>query len=337
MTNLTLFSTKSYDRDSFGPQAAAHGVTLRFLEHRLDAHTAALAAGSEAICAFVNDTLDAETLAALADNGVRLIALRSAGFNHVDIAAAARLGLTIARVPAYSPHAVAELAAGLILSLNRNLHRAYARVREGNFALQGLTGFDLFGRTVGIIGAGRIGLAFARIMRGFGCTVLISDPVPVDDLKALGATQVELPTLLARAQIISLHCPLTPATRHLIDADAIAQMRGGVMLINTGRGALLDTRAVIAGLKTGQIGHLGLDVYEEEEDLFFEDHSSSIIQDDVFMRLLTFPNVMITAHQGFLTEEALANIAATTLENVAGFMRGELESVHTVTVVPADT
>jgi D-lactate dehydrogenase len=330
MTLLTLFSTKPYDRDAFAPRAAAHGIELRLLEHRLDADTARLAAGGDAVCAFVNDVLSAGTLEALADVGVRLVALRCAGFNHVDLAAAARLGITIARVPAYSPHAVAELAVGLILSLNRKLHRAHARVREGNFSLHGLTGFDLVGKSVAVIGAGRIGLAFARIMRGFGCEVLVVDPLPVPELEALGARQVSLDEALAHADIVSLHCPLTPATHHVINATTIDAVRPGVMIINTGRGALLDTRAVIDGLKRGRIGYLGLDVYEEEEELFFEDHSFSIIQDDVFMRLLTFPNVMITAHQGFLTDEALANIAETTLSNVAAFRRGDAAGVHAV-------
>lgn len=334
MNPITVYSTKPYDRDAFAPRATQLGLELRFLDHRLDADTARLAAGGDAVCVFVNDTLDARTLAALADEGVRLIALRCAGFNHVDLDAAARLGLTVARVPAYSPNAVAELAVGLILSLNRKLHRAHARVREGNFSLHGLTGFDLFGKTVGVIGGGRIGLAFTRIMRGFGCAVNVYDPQPLPELAGLGARQVALKEALETADIVSLHCPLTPATHHLIDAAAIATMRDGVMIINTGRGALLDTRAVIEGLKRGRIGHLGLDVYEEEEDLFFEDLSSSIIQDDVFMRLLTFPNVMITAHQGFLTHEALANIAETTLGNVVAFRRGDDAGIHAVRSSP---
>lgn len=251
-----------------------------------------------------------------------------AGFNHVDLRACAKHNLAIARVPAYSPHAVAEHAVGLILSLNRKLHHAHARVREGNLSLHGLTGFDLYGRTVGIIGAGKIGMCFARIMRGFGCHVLLFDPNPIE--AEAGVEQVSLDELYARAQIISLHCPLTPQTHHMINAQTLALMQPGVMIINTGRGALLDTQALIQALKRGHVGYLGLDVYEEEEALFFSDHSDTIIQDDIFMRLLTFPNVMITAHQAFLTEQALGNIAQTTLENVAAFERGELDRVHLV-------
>lgn len=330
MAKLSLFSTKPYDITSF--EAANQGSSpheLRFFEHRLDAATASLARGSKAVCAFVNDKLDEATIAALATQGVELVALRSAGFNHVDLKACAKHHLAIARVPAYSPHAVAEHAVGLILSLNRKLHRAHARVREGNFSLHGLTGFDLYGRTVGVIGAGKIGMCFARIMRGFGCHVLLYDPVSTETED--GIEQVSaLDELYARAHIISLHCPLTPQTHHMINAQTLALMQPGVMIINTGRGALLDTQDVIQALKRGHVGYLGLDVYEEEEALFFSDHSDTIIQDDVFMRLLTFPNVMITAHQAFLTEQALGNIAQTTLENVAAFERGELGQVHLV-------
>lgn len=330
MAKISFFSTKPYDVTSF--EAANQGGSpheLSFFEHRLDAATAALARGSRAVCAFVNDKLDAPTIEALAAEGVELIALRSAGFNHVDLKACATHKIAIARVPAYSPHAVAEHAVGLILSLNRKLHRAYARVREGNFSLHGLTGFDLHGRTVGVIGAGKIGLCFAQIMKGFGCHVLIYDPTPAASSDS-DLERVELDELYARAQIISLHCPLNAQTHHMINAQTLAQMKPGVMIINTGRGALLDTPAVIEALKRGHVGYLGLDVYEEEEALFFSDHSDTIIQDDVFMRLLTFPNVMITAHQAFLTEQALGNIAQTTLDNVTAFERGQLDQVHLV-------
>lgn len=251
----------------------------------------------------------------LAQDGVELVVLRSAGYNHVDVPVARKLGLSVTRVPGYSPYAVAEHCAGLVLALNRKIHRAYNRVREHNFALNGLLGFDLHGRTVGVVGTGRIGIGFARIMLGFGCRVLAHDPFPVDEP---GLTYVPLETLLAESDIVTLHCPLTPETHHLIDEDRIALMRDGVMLINTSRGALVDTRAVYRALKSGKIGQLGLDVYEEEAGLFFEDLSDEMLTDDLFTRLVTFPNVLITGHQAFFTEEALANIAATTIAGLDG-------------------
>ena len=259
----------------------------------------------------------------LAAGGTRVLALRCAGFNNVDLPTAAALGITVVRVSAYSPHAIAEHTVGLMLMLNRQLHRAYNRVREGNFALDGLLGFDLCGKTVGVVGTGRIGALVCRIMAGFGCTVLAHDLLPDPAVVALGVRYLPLADLLAASHIVTLHAPLTPATRHLIDAAAIARMKSGVMLINTSRGALVDTRAVIDGLKSGRIGTLGLDVYEEEGDLFFEDLSSTVIRDDVFARLLTFPNVVITGHQAFLTREALAAIATTTLANLTCVERGE--------------
>ncbi len=280
----------------------------------------AAAGEADAVCAFVNDRLDAEVLRALQGRGVRLVVLRSAGFNHVDLAAAAALGIAVGRVPAYSPHAVAEHAVALVLALNRKIHKAYARVREGNFALDGLLGFDLAGRTVGVVGTGQIGTVFARIMAGFGCTLLAHAPVQAPACLALGARYVPLPELLAGSDIVSLHCPLTPDTRHLIDAAALAQMKRGAMLVNTSRGGVIDTRAVIRALKTGHLGSLGLDVYEEEGDLFFRDLSGEVLRDDVFARLLTFPNVVITGHQGFFTEEALAAIAQTTIDNLDAFV-----------------
>jgi D-lactate dehydrogenase len=313
-----VFSTKPYDRH-FLDKANGARHQLRFLEPRLTADTAALSGDAEAVCAFVNDQLDRVTIAALAGQGVRLVALRSAGFNHVDLAAARELGIAVARVPGYSPHAIAEHTAALILSLNRKIHRAYVRVREGNFALDGLLGFDLRGRTVGIVGTGQIGLVLAGIMRGFGCEVLAFDPAPSAELERMGGAYVDMADLLARSDIVSLHCPLTPRTRHLIDEAAIVRMKDGVMLINTSRGAVIDTQAVIAGLKSGRIGYLGLDVYEEEGDLFFEDLSDQMIHDDVFARLLTFPNVLITGHQAFFTAEAMAAIAATTIGNISAF------------------
>jgi D-lactate dehydrogenase len=328
---VAVFSTKAYDQASLQAVNAAHGHELTFFEPRLTLETCPLAQGFPAICAFVNDQLDAPVLKRLAQQQTRLIALRCAGFNQVDLAAAHALGVTVARVPAYSPYAVAEHTVGLILTLNRKIHRAYARVREGNFSLEGLLGFDLYERTVGIVGTGKIGALVARILHGFGCTLLAHDLVPNPVCTALGVRYVPLSEIYAQADIITLHAPLTPATHYLINASALAQMRPGVMLINTSRGALLDTRAVIDGLKTGTIGYLGLDVYEEEADLFFEDLSHQVIQDDVFARLLTFPNVLITGHQAFFTAEALQNIAATTLANITAFERGE-GTLHQVSI-----
>jgi D-lactate dehydrogenase len=267
----------------------------------------------------VNDQVDDAVLQVFKNLGVEIVALRSAGFNNVDLAAAKRLGIAIARVPAYSPEAVSEHAVALILALDRNIHRAYARVREGNFALEGLLGFNLHGRTVGIVGTGRVGVGVARIMLGFGCKVIAYDVVPNTACAALGVTYTTLDALLGAADIVSLHCPLTDATKHLIDAAAIGRMKHGAMLINTSRGGMIDTGAVILGLKSGAIGHLGLDVYEEEEDLFFEDMSSEVIQDDAFERLLMFSNVLVTGHQGFFTHEALSAIAATTMANLSSF------------------
>jgi D-lactate dehydrogenase len=316
---IVVYSTRPYDRQ-FLSQANADGRhELVFLEARLDASTTATAAGAQAVCAFVNDRLDAPALQALHALGVRLLLLRSAGFNHVDLHAAARLGVAVGRVPEYSPHAVAEHTAALVLTLNRKIHRAHARVREGNFQLEGLLGFDLHGSTVGVVGTGRIGRCFARIMAGFGCRILAFDPVPHDEIAALGGRYSELPEMLAASDIVSLHCPLTPATRHLIDAPALARMRRGAMLINTSRGAVVDTRAAIDALKSGHLGSLGLDVYEEEGDLFFRDLSAEVLQDDVFARLLTFPNVVITGHQAFFTTQALTAIAEITLANADAF------------------
>jgi D-lactate dehydrogenase len=322
---VAVFSTKAYDQRFLDAANERHGHELRYLEPRLTAVTAPLAADCGAVCAFVNDQVDAEALRVLKEGGTKLIALRSAGFNHVDLDAASALGITVARVPAYSPYAVAEHAVALILALNRKLHRAYARVREANFSLEGLLGFDVNGRTVGVVGTGKIGTVFARIMKGFGCRLLAYDPYPNAECEALGVEYVDLPTLFGASDIIALHAPLTSESYHLIDAAALEQMKQGVMLINTSRGALVDTRAVIDALKSGRLGALGLDVYEEEEGLFFEDFSGQVITDDVFARLLTFPNVLITGHQGFFTAEALHNIADTTLANVTAFERGEGE------------
>jgi len=320
---VVLFSSKPYDQQSFNAAALPEDWQVNFQDAHLRADTVGLATGYEVVCAFINDDLSATVLQKLAAGGTRLIALRSAGYNHVDLHAAQRLGLTVVRVPAYSPHAVAEHALALIMTLNRRTHRAFNRTREGDFSLRGLTGFDLHGKTVGIIGAGQIGLTFARIMAGFGCHLLINDPLPVAQLNQLGAQQVSLDEMLQRSDIISLHCPLNAATHHLINAARLQQMKRGVMLINTGRGALIDTPALIGALKSGQLGYLGLDVYEEEADLFFEDCSEQPLQDDVLARLLSFPNVLITAHQAFLTHEALAAIANTTRDNITAWLAGK--------------
>ncbi|MBX3712276.1 MAG: 2-hydroxyacid dehydrogenase [Lysobacter sp.] len=318
---IVVYSARSYDRRFFEEANADGRHALTFLDARLDVATAAAASGAQAVCAFVNDRLDAIVLRQLQALGVRLVLLRSAGFNHVDLAAAADLGLAVARVPEYSPQAVAEHTVALILTLNRKIHRAHARVREGNFALEGLLGFDLHASTVGVIGTGRIGGCFARVMAAFGSRVLACDPQPDPEVQALGAEYVSLEELLSRSDVVSLHCPLTPATRHLIDGTALARMKPGAMLVNTSRGAVVDTRAVIAALKSGHLGGLALDVYEEEGDLFFRDLSDDVLQDDVFARLLTFPNVLITGHQGFFTVQAMTAIARTTLDNADAFAR----------------
>jgi D-lactate dehydrogenase len=319
---IAVFSTKSYDRVALDDANHEYGHELVYFEPRLTPETVALVRDFDGVCPFVNDQLTAEVLVTLAGAGVRLLTLRSAGFNHVDLRAAAEQGIVVARVPAYSPHAVAEHATGLILTLNRKLHRAFNRVREGNFSLEGLLGFDLHGRSVGVVGTGRIGTTFCHIMAGFGCRLLAHDPQPNEEVRQAGAEYVELDALFRASDIIALHLPLTPDTHHLINAAAIRRMKKGVMLINTSRGGLVDTVAVIAGLKSGRIGALGLDVYEEEADLFFEDLSGTVIQDDVFARLLTFPNVLITGHQGFFTVEALRNIAQVTLANATAFETG---------------
>ena len=316
---IIVFSSRPYDREFLAAANRDGRHALTFVDMRLDATSATTAAGADAVCAFVNDRLDRSTLRALHAVGVRLVLLRCAGFNHVDLVEAEALGLAVGRVPEYSPHAVAEHTVALALTLNRKVHRAHARVREGNFALDGLLGWDLHGATVGVVGTGKIGRCVARILAGFGCRVLAHDPQPSDEVIALGARYVPLAELLAESRLITLLCPLTPATHHLIDADALARMRPGAMLINTSRGAVIDTRAVIAALKAGRLGSLGLDVYEEEADLFFRDLSGEVLQDDVFARLLTFPNVLITGHQAFFTAQALTAIAETTLANADAF------------------
>ncbi len=324
---VAVFSSKKYDRHFLSEANADGGHELVFFEPKLTSETTALASEFPVVCAFINDQLNAETIKAIANQGTKLIALRSAGFNNVDIKAATELGITVVRVPAYSPYAVAEYAAGLILTLNRQYHRAYNRVRESNFSLNGLLGFDLHGSTVGIVGTGKIGMCFARIMKGFGCNLLAYDIYQNPACLELGVKYVELSELLAASDIVSLHCPLTPESHHLINATTLEKFKTGAMLINTSRGALVDTSSVIDALKSKKLGYLGLDVYEQEEDLFFQDLSDEVIQDDIFERLLTFPNVVITAHQAFFTKNALQNIAQTTLSNITQFEKtGECEN-----------
>ncbi len=321
--NIIFFSTKPYDEEYFKSSNQNFTHTLRFVEAKLTIDTVNLIDDESTICVFVNDILDKAVLTKLADKGIKLIALRCAGFNNVDTDAAHKLNIAVIRVPAYSPNAVAEHTVGLMLSLNRKIHRAYNRVRDSNFALNGLLGFDFSGRTLGIIGTGRIGTIVARIMSAMGMTVLACDPVHNTECENLGVNYVELDELLTRSDVISLHCPLTEETKHIIDGPALDKIKPGVMLINTSRGATLDTCAVIEGLKSKKIAYLGLDVYEQESELFFKDLSCEIIEDDVFERLLTFPNVLITAHQGFFTSDALTNIADTTLDNITRFEQGQ--------------
>jgi len=313
---VAVFGSKPYDRQFFERVNQQYSHELQFFEPSLNASTASLAKGYEAVCVFVNDLLDRQTIEILHQQGTELIALRCAGYNNVDLDAAKELGITVVRVPAYSPYAVAEHAIALILTLNRKIHRAYYRVREGNFALNGLLGFDLHGRTVGIIGTGKIGRITGQILHGFGCRVLAYDLYPNSEFGDRYGEYVSLEDLLSQSDIVSLHCPLTDDTHHLINTKSISLMKPGVMLVNTSRGGLVDTKAVIQGLKSKQIGHLALDVYEQESSMFFEDLSGEIIQDDVFERLLTFPNVIITGHQAFFTVDALNNIAETTLSNI---------------------
>jgi D-lactate dehydrogenase len=320
--NIAVFNTKPYDEEFLRAANRAFKHKLTFLEPRLSEQTVSLAAGFPAVCVFVHDEVSARVLEILNANGTHLVALRCAGFNNVDLKTAERLNMKVVRVPAYSPYAVAEHTVGLMLTLNRKIYKSYTRVREGNFSLDGLLGFDMHQRTVGVIGTGKIGAIVARIVKGFGCHVLAYDVRRNPEVEQLGAQYVSLNELYKRSDIITLHCPLIPETYHLIGADAVRRMKPGVMLINSSRGELIDTKAVIAGLKSGKIGYLGLDVYEEEADLFFEDLSTRVIQDDVFSRLLTFPNVIITGHQAFFTREAMKNIAETTLKNIADVENG---------------
>ena len=317
MTTVAFFDTKPYDRAYFERATGVDKIRWQFHEFRLSAETASAAKGARAVCIFVNDQADRACLETLAALGVKLIALRCAGCNNVDVAAARALGRAVVRVPAYSPHAVAEHTIGLLLTLNRKIHRAYNRVRELNFSLSGLVGFDLHGKTVGIVGTGRIGRITAQIFRGFGSEVLAHDPFPAQEWAVThGIRYVDLDTLLAASDIVSLHVPLLPETRHLLNAQTLSQTKPGVFIVNTSRGKLIDTGALIAALKTGHIGGVALDVYEEEEGIFFEDLSGQVLHDDELSLLLNFPNVLITAHQAFLTREALSEIARVTTGNI---------------------
>lgn len=324
MTTVAFYDTKPYDRDYMLAAAGAGELRWVFREFRLTAETASTVDAATAVCSFVNDRLDRGCLTTLAAAGVRHVALRCAGFNHVDLAAARELGITVTRVPAYSPYAVAEHTVALVLALNRRIHRAFNRVREQNFSLAGLVGFDLHGKTCGIVGTGKIGRVAAEIFKGFGMRMVAHDPFPQADWAAAhGIEYLPLDDLLAASDIVSLHLPLTPETNHLVNAATLARMKSGAMLVNTSRGKLIDTAAVIAALKIGRLGGLAIDVYEEEEGVFFEDLSGQVLQDDELARLLTFPNVLVTAHQAFLTQEALGEIARVTIENLLRVGRGE--------------
>ncbi|RAJ08672.1 D-lactate dehydrogenase [Chitinophaga skermanii] len=321
---MVFFSAKQYDKVFFNAENEKYGFELEYLETHLGPHIVnAVEPGTAAVCVFVNDRLTGEVVATLAEKGVKIIALRCAGFNNVNLDAAKQHGIVVVRVPAYSPEAVAEHAVAMLLTLNRKTHKAYNRVREQNFSLNGLLGFNLHGKTVGVVGTGKIGRAFCKIMLGFGCTVMAYDMYPDEALAQIGVQYVTLDTLFQSADIISLHCPLTPENKYLVNKAAIDQMKKGVTIINTSRGALLHTADVIDALKTGQVAYLGIDVYEQEEKLFFKDLSGNIIADDMIQRLMSFPNVLLTGHQAFFTQEALSQIASVTMQNVNQVMKGE--------------
>jgi len=320
---ICFFSTQPYDREFFTRYNDSFGFELEYFEAHLNNQTASLVNGAIVVCVFVNDKVDAAVIQKLAEKGVKIIALRCAGFNNVDLTAALQYNIRVCRVPAYSPEAVAEHTVAMILTLDRKIHKAYNRVREQNFSLNGLLGFDLYGKTVGVIGTGNIGKAFCKIMLGFGCRVLAFDVIANKDLEQIGVIFLPLIELLEQSDIISLHCPLNEQTRHIINSDTIKMMKKGVMLINTSRGGLIDTNDVIDALKKGQIGYLGMDVYEQEENLFFRDLSSNIITDDTIQRLMSFPNVLITAHQAFFTQEAIIQISLTTLKNISALSQSQ--------------
>jgi len=321
---LAVYSTKQYDKKYLEQVNTEFGFDLEFYDFLLTEKTAKTAHGCEGVCIFVNDDASRPVLEELKNQGVKFIALRCAGFNNVDLDAAKELGLPVVRVPAYSPEAVAEHALGMMMCLNRRIHRAYQRTRDANFSLEGLTGFTMFGKTAGVIGTGKIGLAALKILKGFGMRLLAFDPYPSAAAIELGVEYVDLPTLFAQSDVISLHCPMTPENYHLLNRAAFDQMKDGVMVINTSRGGLIDSQAAIDALKNQKIGALGMDVYENERDLFFEDKSNDVIQDDVFRRLSACHNVLFTGHQAFLTAEALTSISETTLENLRQLENGEV-------------
>lgn len=320
---IAVFSAERYDREFLNAANAAQGHQLDYFQDLLDLGTAGLAAGHDAVCIFVNDNADAAVLEVLRRGGTGLVALRCTGFNNVDLAAAERLGIKVVRVVDYSPYSVAEHAVALLLAINRKIHRAYQRTRDSNFALDGLMGFDLHGKTVAVIGTGKIGRVFGRIMLGFGCEVIGYDIHPSAEFEAMGARYATADEIGAQSDIISLHCPLTPETHHLVNAGTLARLKPGTLLINTSRGGLVDTDAAVEALKSGQLGGLGLDVYEQETDLFFRDLSSSVITDDVLQRLVSFPNVIVTGHQAFFTREAITTISETTLRSVTEYASGQ--------------
>jgi D-lactate dehydrogenase len=317
-----VFSARRYDQTLLAQANARAGHELVFLQDRLSADTARLADGCTAVCVFVNDSVDATVLAQLARQGTRIVATRSTGYNHIDAAAAQALGIAVVRVTDYSPHSVAEFAVGLLLAVNRKIARASARTRDGNFELEGLMGFDLHGKTVGVIGTGKIGAIFARILHGFGCTLLGHDVHRDPAFEALGGRYVDMQELMAASDVISLHCPLFDSTHHIVNAQSLAGVKRGAILVNTSRGGLVDTEAAIHALKTGQLGGLAIDVYEQEASLFFQDLSSTVITDDVIQRLVSFPNVVVTGHQAFFTVEAVGQIMATTIESLSDFEAG---------------
>jgi D-lactate dehydrogenase len=329
VVKVAVFSARPWDEASL--EAANTSHELEFLETRLERRTTSLAAGADAVCLFVNDLADADVIDSLCELGVRFIALRSAGFNHVDLAAAERCGIPVVRVPAYSPYAVAEHTIGLMIALNRRIPRAHNRVREGDFRLNGLMGVDMHGKRAGVIGTGKIGQVVSRILLGLGMDVIAYDPFPNEVITDMGIDYVDLRKLFATSHAITLHCPLTPDTYHIIDEEAIDHMECHPMVVNTSRGALIDTAAAIDGLKSGRLGALAIDVYEEEGDLFFEDLSDTVIQDDTFARLQTFPNVLVTGHQAFFTKEAVDQIAATTITNLDALDRGESPGTEVTT------
>lgn len=334
---FAIFGIKPYEQDLLERLNAKHGHELEFLEAPLGPQTVALAAGFPAVSVFVNDRVNREVLRRLVAGGTKLVATRSTGFNHIDLEAADELGVKIARVADYSPNSVAEFAVGLLLAVNRRIHRAYNRTREGNFELDGLMGVDFVGRTVGLIGTGKIGRIFAQIMVGFGCKVVGADPFPSPDFERLGGQYLDIVRLQSEADVISLHCPLTPETRYVINQQSLERMKPGALLVNTSRGGLVDTEAAIEALKSGRLGGLAIDVYEQEAGLFFRDLSSTVIQDDVIQRLMAFPNVIVTGHQAFLTREAIDTILETTLANVSDFAAGRplVNEVHHVPASPA--